>query len=176
MSDDYKEYFCLGKITKTFGYKGDVIIYLDTDEPTKYNKLESVLIDIQGELIPFLIEKFVLKSNNNSIVHFKTINSIDDTHNLINRNLYLPLSLLPPLAGNKFYFHEVIGFSVFDKNYGYVGKIDYFYDNPNQPIMSVIDNNIEVLIPLIDHFIVSVDRENKIINIQAPEGLIEMYK
>ncbi len=172
----YKDCFLLGKITKTFGYRGEVIIFLDTDEPKKYSSLESVLVDIQGELTPFLVSKISLKTQNSAIVLFDTINNIDEASSIVNCNLFLPLSLLPPLSGNKFYFHEVIGFSVFDKNFGYIGNVDYFYDNPGQPIMSVVENKIETLIPLIDKFIVYVDRENRIINIDAPDGLIELYR
>lgn len=172
----YKDCFLLGKITKTFGYRGEVIIFLDTDEPKKYSSLVSVLVDIQGELTPFLVSKISLKTQNSAIVLFDTINNIDEASSIVNCNLFLPLSLLPPLSGNKFYFHEVIGFSVFDKNFGYIGNVDYFYDNPGQPIMSVVENKIETLIPLIDKFIVYVDRENRIINIDAPDGLIELYR
>jgi 16S rRNA processing protein RimM len=33
----------------------------------------------------------------------------------------------------------------------------------------------EVLVPLIDEFIVSLDRNSKVLTIKAPEGLIEFY-
>ena len=48
------DYFYLGLITKTFGYKGQVIIYLDTDEPEKYADLKAVFIAEGGEYIPYM--------------------------------------------------------------------------------------------------------------------------
>lgn len=167
--------FYLGKITKLFGYKGEVVLFLDTDSPEHYHNIESVLLEIQGELIPFMIESLKIKNRFNLIISFNQYNA-DEVSSLINAPAYLPINMLPKLSGNKFYFHEVIGFDVKDKMFGMIGKVQVFYDNPGQTIMSVIHNdNIEILIPVIDKFFISVDRKNKTIEIEAPEGLIELY-
>ncbi len=167
--------FYLGKITKLFGYKGEVILFLDTDSPEIYYNIESVLLEIQGELIPFMIDNSKIKNRFNIIVSFHNFGA-EEVSSLINAAAYLPLNMLPKLSGNKFYFHEVIGFQVVDKEYGTIGKVQIFYDNPGQTIMSVLnDEGIEILIPVIDKFFKSVDRKNKSIEIEAPEGLIELY-
>jgi len=36
------DFYYLGKIAKPFGSKGQVVAYLDVDEPSQYKKLESV--------------------------------------------------------------------------------------------------------------------------------------
>lgn len=171
---DYKGFYYLGKVTKPFGYKGDLVIYIDADKPQDYKKLESVLIDIDGELIPFFIDRFEFKSSNHVIVHFVGIQS-DEALQLVNNNLYLPLSSLPKLTGNKFYFHEVIGFTVVDKEKGAIGIIQSFLDFPGQSVMAIDCNGTEVLIPVIDKFIILVDRDIKQMQIESPPGLIDLY-
>ncbi len=66
-------------------------------------------------------------------------------------------------------------FDMEDVNYGYVGVITGINDSTAQPLFEVNSNGTEVFIPMIDHFIKKVDRENKKITVETPKGLIEMY-
>jgi 16S rRNA processing protein RimM len=166
--------FYLGKITKPFGYKGEVDIFLDVDEPKDYAKLDAVFVELKGQLIPYFIENIRLK-NNHAVVNFQDINT-DNVQTLIGASLYLPLAALPKLSGNKFYFHEVVGFSMNDVEYGEIGTLETVMDNGPQPIFQIKHaSGKEVLIPILDEFIVAVDRENRRIVTRAPEGLIEFY-
>lgn len=167
--------FYLGKIAKKFSFKGEVLIYLDTDEPELYENLESVFVEQNKHLIPFFIENSSLHKNDFLRVLFEDINTEADADNLIGSDIYLPLKMLPKLSGNKFYFHEVIGFKIEDKRLGYVGEIQSINDTTAQPLFEVTKDGAEILIPMIDHFLVKVDRENKKIIMDLPEGLIEMY-
>ncbi|GAL79083.1 16S rRNA processing protein RimM [Algibacter lectus] len=89
--------------------------------------------------------------------------------------LYLPLDLLPKLEGDKFYFHEVIGFTVEDVNFGTVGIIKAINDSTTQSLFEIDRDGIEILIPMNDEFINKVDRKNKTIIVDTPEGLIDLY-
>jgi 16S rRNA processing protein RimM len=65
------------------------------------------------------------------------------------------------LTGNKFYFHEVIGFEIEDQRLGVFGKIVSINDTSAQPLFEVFNGNVEILVPMIDQFLVKIDRENK---------------
>lgn len=104
-----KDFFYLGVITKPFGYKGQAFIYLDTDQPEKYSDLESVFLHVDDEMVPYMIEEIQLRGSNQAVVKFADIDG-DEIKSFMKTELYLPITALPPLTGNKFYFHEVIGF------------------------------------------------------------------
>ncbi len=89
--------------------------------------------------------------------------------------MYLPLQLLPKLTGNKFYYHEVIGFSIHDTEKGRIGIITSINDRSAQPLFVIDADGKEVLIPMIDEFIQKVDRTKKEIILQIPQGLIDLY-
>lgn len=169
-----KDFFYLGLITKPFGYKGQAYVFLDTDEPEKYSTLEAVFLNIDGEMLPYMIEDIQLRGANQAVIKFEDVDG-EEIKSLMKTEIYLPLSALPPLTGNKFYFHEVVGFSVIDSEKGNIGKIVDFIDVLQQPIMQIDFNGIEILIPAIDKFFKTVDREKKEIHIDAPEGLIDVY-
>lgn len=168
------EYYYLGHITKPFGIKGQLCCYFDTDEPEKYVNLDAVFIDLDGERLPYLIEDIQYRGANTFVVKFVDVDE-EEAKGLVKAELYLPLSELPPLTGNKFYFHEVIGFSVIDQEKGNIGTCQDFIDISHHPIMQIDREGVEVLIPAIDEIFKEVDRENKTIYIQAPEGLIDVY-
>jgi len=168
------DFFYLGIITKTFGYKGQVVVYLDTDEPEKYKTLEAVFVKEEEEMLPYMIEEFIYKGANQAIVRFADVDG-EKAKDLLKAELYLPLSFLPPLTGNKFYFHEVTGFDVIDKEKGSIGKCVDFLEISRQPIMQIDYNGKEILIPAVDEIFETIDRENRIIFISAPEGLIDIY-
>jgi 16S rRNA processing protein RimM len=169
-----KDYFFLGVVTKTFGYKGQVVVYLDTDEPEKYKTIEAVFIKEDDDMLPYMIEGFIYKGANQAIVKFTDVDG-EIAKNLVKSELYLPLSFLPSLTGNKFYFHEVIGFEVIDKEKGNIGKCVDFMEISRQPIMQIDHNGKEILIPAVDDFFEKVDRKNRTITISAPAGLIDIY-
>jgi 16S rRNA processing protein RimM len=168
-------YFYLGKITRLFAAKGALQVYLDTDSPENYLKMESVFVRMNGQLIPFFIESIELRHNNNAVVTFTDVDSVEMASLLLNCDLFLPETMLPPLTGNRFYYHEVKGFKVIDKSFGEAGTVEEVLEYPHQAVLRVLLRNKEILIPITDDIVLDVDREKRIIHTEAPEGLIELY-
>ncbi|WP_299127443.1 ribosome maturation factor RimM [uncultured Winogradskyella sp.] len=167
--------FYLGKIVKKYSFKGEVLAKLDTDEPGLYENLDAIFIDLRGNLVPFFIASSQLHKSDLLRLKFEDVNTEADADSLIKSELYLPLDLLPKLEGDKFYFHEVIGFKIKDENFGEVGIIKGINDSTAQALFEIDRNGIEILIPMNDEFIVKVDRDNKNIVVSTPEGLIDLY-
>lgn len=168
--------FFLGIVSKPFGFKGEVILFLDVDNPENYQNLESVFLEIRGKLVPFFIDSIRMHAKNNQVVvKFQDVNTEEQALNLSGTEMFLPLAVLPPLKGNKFYYHEVEGFTVIDEVFGETGVLKEVLDYPNNPIFQIMKGEKEILIPAASHIIKKVDRENKCLHILAPEGLIEMY-
>lgn len=168
-----KDCFYLGKVVKPFSFKGDLVLYFDVDQPEEYSELDGVFIEINKILVFYPIAS-IRMNGNKATVRFENINE-EDSLKLIGKDLYLPLELLPKLDGNKFYFHEIIGFRVIDKEKGEIGLIESVIEYPAQPLFSINFNEKEILIPIIDSVIEKVDRETKIMYINAPVGLIDLY-
>ena len=167
--------FYLGKIVRKHSFKGEVVIKLDTDEPELYQEMESIFVELGNNLIPFFIEKSLLQKGNQLRVQFEDMYTEEEADSVLKADVYLPLNLLPKLTGDKFYFHEVIGFKAIDVNYGLVGTIEGINDKTAQPLFEITNGDKEVFIPMIDEFIKKVDRENNIIEVETPKGLIALY-
>lgn len=169
------ECFYLGKIAKKFSFKGEVLCYLDTDEPEMYQNLESVFVQMNRNLVPFFIEQSSLHKDKFLRVKFEEVDSEADADNLLGSELYLPLSMLPQLEGNQFYYHEIIGFKVVDQRLGDIGTIHSIIENTAQPLFELFKGEKQILIPMIDDFIVEVNRSKKEITMNTPVGLVDLY-
>ena len=150
-------------------------MFLDVTNPSDYQLLDSVFIEVNGQLTPFFVESIKLKNPPFAAVKFEGVNSDNDAKIIERKQLYLPLNLLPDLQGNDFYDHEVVGFKVVDSNYGEVGVLESMIDLYRNPLIQVFNGEKEVLIPFRKEMVIKVDRENKEFHITAPEGLIEIY-
>ncbi|WP_299164435.1 ribosome maturation factor RimM [uncultured Eudoraea sp.] len=167
--------FYLGKIVSKHSFKGEVLVKLDTDEPGIYENMESVFVSIGNNLVPFFIEKCYLHKSNLLRIRFEEISSEADADRIIGSNLYLPLKFLPKLSGNKFYYHEIIGFTVMDKQHGNIGVITGVNDSVSQVLFEVEKDDKQLLIPVADNIIQKVDRDVKTIYVTTPEGLVDLY-
>lgn len=167
------ECYCLGRITKTWGVKGQLVLFLDVDTPEEYLELDSAFVEIKGQLVPHFFHIDQLNGNK-AVATFEELTP-DQANALVGHELYLPLSLLPKLDGNRFYFHEVKGFRVIDSQYGDIGILEQVIEYPAQPLFQIMKNGTEVLVPVIDEVIDKVDRQSKTLYITAPNGLIELY-
>ncbi|MGC6431077.1 MAG: ribosome maturation factor RimM [Jejuia sp.] len=167
--------FYLGKIVKKYSFKGEVLAKLDTDQPELYENLDAIFLNLRNNLVPFFIERSQLHKSELLRIKFEDVDTEDDADAIMKSELYLPLEMLPKLEGNKFYFHEIIGFKIEDKNFGEVGIIKGVNDSTAQALFEIDRDGTEILVPMNDEFIVKVDRHKKTILVHTPDGLIDLY-
>lgn len=170
-----EECFYLGKIVSKYSYKGEVLVKLDTDEPEIYENMESVFVLLGQNLVPFFTERCRLHKSNLLRIDFEEVKDETAADRIMGCELYLPLTMLPTLSGNKFYYHEVIGFTLMDAVHGDIGIIKSINDSAAQVLFEAEKDGKELLIPLTDDIITKVDRNKKIIHVRAPEGLVNLY-
>lgn len=168
------ECYFLGKITRRHGLQGNVFLKLDTDQPEMYNKLDSIFLEINGLLVPFFVAKQSWSKEDTLIISFKNSTEalVDQT---IGKDVYMPLSTLPKLTGNKFYYHEVIGFEVRETDGESCGVIESVNDQTAQHYFILKLGETEVIIPIIRDWIKEVNRDEKYITMELPEGLMDVF-
>ena len=168
------EYFEIGYILKPHGLRGAVSIQMDVDDSMKYKGMESVIVKIGNNLVPFFISSIQINGGK-GILHLMDINTKEDAEKLNSCPLFLPLDLLPKLGENQFYYHEVIGYKVVDQTKGELGLIENIFTGGNQDLISMKYKDVEVLIPVTDALVSRADHEKKEVYVCLPEGLLEIY-
>jgi 16S rRNA processing protein RimM len=56
-----------------------------------------------------------------------------------------------------------------------VGIIEEIIDNGSQQILQIVRGEYEVLVPAVDAFMIKRDEETRTLQIEAPDGLIDLY-
>jgi len=167
--------FYLGKIVRKHSFKGEVLIKLDTDEPELYTEMESVFVDFNNSLIPFFIERSMLHKSTLLRVQFEDVDTEQKADEIIGLEVYLPLDFLPQLDDDQFYYHEIIGFTAEDVSFGKIGIVTGVNDSAAQALFEIDRDGKQILIPVNDDFIKKVDKLNKVLLLDTPEGLIDLY-
>lgn len=166
--------FYLGTVVGKYSFKGEILVKVDSENPEDYTKLESIFVELSTGLVPFFIKKCQLHKSELLRIDFEEISNEQEADALIKKNLYLPLDLLPPLEGNKFYYHEIIGFTVNTESEE-IGQITAVLEQGPQALFQVETTDKKIhLIPIHDDFILEVDRKKNLIQVQLPEGLLDL--
>ncbi len=173
----HPEYFLLGKILRPHGVKGDVVVYLDSDSLSRYKKMKLIYVDVEGSLKEFDVSKVISikEHEHTAVIHLVGVEDINAAEHYLKLDLYQPLTSLPKLRGKKFYFHEIIGFTIIDEKEGDLGEVTNVYELPQHAVGEFIKNEKAVLFPLSEIFISKIDRIEKKIYVTIPEGLIDVY-
>jgi 16S rRNA processing protein RimM len=167
--------FQLGYIAKLHGFKGEVSLFLDVTDPTRYATLDALFIDVDDNLVPFFVEKIKLKNKNFAALKLENLDTEEEARKLLRKSVYLPNELLEDLDDKHFYDHEVIDFTVIDKNYGPIGKLEDIIELGPNTLMQIDKDGKEILVPMVPNLVLKVDRKAKELHIEAPEGLIALY-
>jgi 16S rRNA processing protein RimM len=169
------DFFYLGKIIKTHGIHGELSGFVDADDPLVYSEIHGVFIETKQGLLPYVFEELSIEQNGYCLIKIKGIDTIDEGRRFTGKRMFLPLSMLPALADDQFYFHEITGFSVIDETQGNIGFITGVIDHAVQPLLQVLFQNKEIFIPIHDDIIVRVDKAEKKMYVKTPDGLIDIY-
>ena len=164
----------VGKIVNTHGLKGEVKIVTWTDYPEVFEDLEYVFAKKKTEEIKLNL-KNIKYQKNNIIAKFLEINSIEEAETFKNCVLTAERDMLGELPEGVYYIADLIGCEVFGDEGENLGKIsDVFNTGANDIYAVSAPQRKDMLIPVTDDTVKSVDIENKKVIVHLIEGLEDL--
>ena len=165
----------VGKIVNTHSLKGEVKVISSTDfEEQRFEKGSELLITRGNQVIKEVVVEGYRTHKNNLLVKFVGIDTIEEAEKLKNLQIKIDSENIGELEENEFYFHEIIGCEVFDENGKSLGEIiEILTPGANDVWVIKGQNGKEILIPYIEDVVKKIDIENKKIDIEVMEGLID---
>ncbi len=169
-----EDYFQIGTITKTRGLKGELQVYIAFDEPEKL-KFNSLFIELAGKLVPYFVTFFKLPMKNVAYLLLEDVDTIEKASLLVKKNVFLPNKIKPKKKKNEFGLKDLLHFIAVDEDEGQLGEIIEIQEFPQQLIATVSYKNQEVLFPLNESIIKSIDVVKGVVLVDLPEGLLDVY-
>ena len=112
-------------------------------------------------------------SDNLLILKLSEVNTEKEAEDIIFKNIFIDSKSYEPIKGKSFFYDELVNFSVYS-NTKKVGVIDNINTKLPQPVFEVLIKSNKVMIPIHEDLIDKIDKKNKIIHIDIPDGLIEI--
>lgn len=163
------ELILLGKITRTQGFDGTLVILLEKGLSERTRELESVFVVIDGLPVPFFIE-WSSGSGDLLFVRFEGYEMKEKVTDLIGCNVLAEQGVIKPAKDLLPIFLE--GFRLIEKDGSPAGTILRIESYPMQ-LMMVVENEKgrELLVPLNEEWIIKIDRQGRTIEMDLPEGM-----
>ena len=164
-----ENYLEIGQIVNTHGLRGDLKVMPWCDDPEIFDELAYVIID--GE--EYDIEKSRMQKNM-VLLKLEGIDHINDAEKYRNKVLFVPREELGELPEGTYYICDLLGCVVETIDGRNLGKIcDIIKTGSNDVYVVEDEGKKQVLIPVIDEVVKSVDVESKQIVIEPLKGLID---
>jgi 16S rRNA processing protein RimM len=163
----------VGDITKTHGLKGEVKLRpLVTDPSLVQGARCARIVGDDGNSVETVIEK-VRGQGGRWIVKFKDCKTIEQAQMLVGRSLEIYREDFQTLPDGEYYWFQIEGLQVFDEEGRYYGTVNEVIVTGSNDVYVVRDGDKELLLPMIDSVVKSIDlKENKLI-FHIIEGLLE---
>lgn len=149
----------VGKFGKAFGVRGWIKIHSFITPKENILALTPWLIEKNGQWQELLIEASKIQ-HQNIIVKLKNIADVDTVKLYTNLNIFIDHALLPKLPKNEYYWDDLIGLKVINKEGIELGIIDHLFGTGSNDVMAVKGKK-EHLIPYLKNVIVKVDLEQR---------------
>ena len=148
----------VGKINGFFGLQGWVKVFSYTNPRTNILNYSPWSIKVDGNFQSIDITNGREQSKT-IVAHIKGIDNREDSQKFIGQDIYINKEQLPKLTQGEYYWHELIGFDVINKDKERLGTVDYFVETGANDVL-VVKGKKEYWIPYIEPFLVSIDSKN----------------
>lgn len=168
------DFIHIGSVSKPHGVHGELnLVVLDQFMLTNLEP-NFFFIKLNGGLVPFKCVSVRRKGQQIFIVDLEDCKSEVKAKSLVQCEVFInPNDLCEDEANTA--PSSLVGYKVTDIRFGYVGVIEQIMEIAKNPLFQIDSKGKEVLIPIVEEFIVKIDKKKREITLNSPEGLIEMY-
>ena len=168
------DFLRVARVLKSNGTDGEILIGFREIAPEDLNQKEPVFITFDGLPVPFFIESFSKKGTSRALVRITGVKSLQDAEEIVGKEIFAGQKGINEYESEDdgLTVDDLIGWTLLDADNEKVGEITDYEDIPGNTCLYVETKDGQVMIPLHEDLILSVDEDSESISVAIPEGLI----
>src|ERR1700712_2285227 len=164
------QYFKIGKFAASYGLHGELVLQHVLGKKTTLKGLETVFIEqTKDNFLPYFIEKTSIKSDTETYLKLEGIDTKEIARKLTPKEVWLEEADFKKFAA-KAAPVAMLGYSMIDVDND-LGEIIEVIEQPHQILCTILYKGKEALIPVHEANLIKLDKKNKKVYVELPEGL-----
>ena len=162
----------IAKIVGTHGLRGDLKVRVNSGAPELLLEVEQLHLRLPaGKTLRVQpIRKSLHKGQ--VLLCLQGYESIDLVGPLVGSDILIPETLLPDLDDDEYYWKQLKGLSVVDRQRGVIGHLDKMFSTAAHDTYVVKGALGEIMIPAVEQFVLEINLQERVVTVDLPDGLI----
>lgn len=168
-------YFKIGKLATTFGLEGQLILEHNLGKKTSLKGLENIFIEETiNSFLPYFIESAKIKNHKEVYVKLEGIASKEEARKFVKKEVWLLENDFKKFSASAAPI-SLLGFMVINDD-DELGEVVEVIEQPHQVLCKIILNGKEALIPVHEDSLEKIDKKNRKLFLNLPDGLLDIYR
>lgn len=169
---DSQKLLQIAKVLKSNGTEGGLLMGFRDISPEDITPTEPVFIYFDGLPVPYFFNSFQKKGNDKAIVTLTGVLDLADAEELVGKAVWAEEDSVDLPEDDDEDLSVFIGWTIFNKDTR-IGEVTDFEDIPGNPCLYVeTEDGQEVMVPLHEDLILSIQPDNQQIILDLPDGLV----
>ena len=172
MSDQYRN---IGKLVAVFGLQGEMVLQHRLGKKTGFKGLKAIFLEEKkGEMLPWFIQDIRPKGTEDVYVKLEGIDTKEAARKLVQKEVWLPEAEIQQFA-DKSAPISLVGYHLWEDDQD-LGEILEVIEQPHQVLCRIDLEGKEALIPIHEETLRKVDKKNRKVFVELPDGLLDVYR
>lgn len=169
------QYFKIGKLAASTGLKGELVLQHNLGKRTTLKGLEAIFLEEKKDsFIPYFLQYGKIRNENETVVKIEGIDVVESARKLTPKEVWLSEADFKKFAAGSSPI-SLLGFNVINEEED-LGEILEVIEQPHQVLCTILLNGKEALIPIHEESLERVDKKNRKVYVNLPDGLLDIYR
>jgi 16S rRNA processing protein RimM len=169
------QYFKIGKIVATFGLKGELVLVHSLGKKTALKGLAVIFLEEgKDNFLPHFIQSTSAKNESEIFIKLEAIDSKEAAKKLTAKTAWLPEEDFKKFVAKSSPV-SLLGFTMINEKDD-LGEIIEVIEQPHQLLCAILVDGKEALIPIHEQSLKKIDKKNKKVYVELPDGLLDIYR